>query len=96
MQIPRADLWKSAKNEIVKKRGHAVYEGDLAGIRAIAVPILYNSRPIGAISVTGISSRMKNERHDDIISRITKGVRTLEGLLNRGGGGSWLLLDSHE
>jgi len=84
-------IWNLVR--MAKDRGYAQYEGDLADVRSIAVPILCTGQPIGAVSVTGITSRITVDRHREIVERIRRGVRDLERLMNEGNLGSWLLKD---
>ncbi len=70
---------------IVKRtheQGYALYQGDLADVRAIAVALKdRNGIPFAAISVTAISSRMNDDRHREIIGLLKHGAQELEILL---------------
>ena len=93
-RLSAASLWTLV--EQAKQRGYAIRQGDLIDTRSIAVPILCNNEPIGAISVTGISSRMTDDRHADIVRHIRKGVRAFERLMTNSSLGSWLIKDAYK
>lgn len=92
VRLTVASIWELVQQ--ARSQGYALRQGDFIDTRSLAVPIIGNGKPIGAISVTGITSRITPDRHKDIVRHITKGVRAFERLLANSSLGSWLLKDA--
>ncbi len=64
--------------EAIRKRGFAIDNGEEAyGVRCIAVPIVNGDRVIGAVSISGSTLSMKDEKFDEYAPMLMEVANTL-------------------
>lgn len=64
--------------ERIKERGYAIDNGEEAyGVRCLAVPIVAGDEAIGAVSISGSTLSMKDEKFDEYASMLMEVANTL-------------------
>ena len=95
-EIERAiNITRSKKRRIVdnvlleeikktRRNGFAVHEGELAEVRALAVPIRdVAGQPFAALSFTAINARVEGDRLKTLVTLLQQGAKELEKLINQ-------------
>jgi len=73
-----ADL--AAELDAIRDRGYGIDdEENIEGLRCVAAPVRSDETVLGAVSITGPSSRVTNERiHDDLADRAERAANVIE------------------